>query len=326
MKSERRYDMKKGFVILFKALKKGGYFLLLAITFLFGIAVFLSFSSLFVLNKKQGEHLGLSFGQFSVEMKRVLNQLLDYKSYSLIDYATNMQVMDGFKHSYTILGISLFVIIVAGTLITFAVMLAPFTIRRKLRAFLDLFEGLPDLMFIFFINMLNIYLYQEHSIKIFRMYGLGSYQPIIFPVIVISFLPAILFAVFLLKSMEDEEQEQYIYVGFSKGLSKGYLYTVHMIRNILPVFILKFRAILYTLLSNLVLVETMYYYEQAHTSILLRHMYMSDHVLLLLYSIIMLILPVILIEYFIRLIVTYSVTKKRGEIQICSHSLIKKQN
>lgn len=308
--------MKKGSLIIFNWVKKALYFLMLALCFLAGVAALLSFSSLFDFNKKQDEHLGIAFKRFSENVMQLLNQFMDYRKHSFFDYAANLQVMDGYIHSYTILGFSLAITIVVGTFIAFAVMLSPLRVRNRLKGFLDVFEGLPDLIFIFAINMLNIYLYQEHNIKIFRMYGLGSYQPVIFPVIVISFLPAILFAVFLIKSMEDEEQEQYIQVGLSKGLTKGYLYTVHMVRNILPVFILKFRSILYLLLSNLVLVEHMYFYEQAHTSNLLRHVYLGDHVLFLLYSIIMLILPVILVENLIRLLVLRNVTKKRGEIQL----------
>lgn len=308
--------MKKGVLILFSALRKVTYYLLLFSTFIFGIGFFLSFVSLFDLGKKHGEHLSLSFKRFYNEFKEVMSQLKDIKSQSFADYVTNSQVVDGYFYSYTILGISLAIIIVGGSLIAFTVMLSPYKLRKKLQAFLDLFEGLPDLMFIYAINMLNIFLYKEYNMKIFSMYGLGSNQPIAFPVIVISFLPAILFGVFLLKSMEDEEQELYIQVGLSKGLTKGYLYSVHMIRNILPVFTLKFRSILYMLLSNLVLVEFMYFYEQAHTSILIRHVFTGDHVLLLIYSIIMLILPVILFEYLVRTIVKYTVVRKRGEIQL----------
>jgi peptide/nickel transport system permease protein len=308
--------MKKGMNILVTALKKTAYNLLLFATFLLGVAVFVSLPLLFDLGKKPGEHLGFAFDRLTKEMKNVLIQMMDYKSHSFIEYATSPQVLDGFLHSYTILSISLVIIILAGSAIAYAVMLSPYSLRKILRTFLDLFEGLPDLIFIFIINMLIIYLYQEYNIKLLTMYGLGSNQPIVFPVILISFLPSILFGVFLLKSMEDEEQELYILVGFSKGLTKGYLYTVHMIRNVLPVFALKFRSILYMLLSNLVLVEFMYFYDQAHTSILLMHLFMGDHVLLLLNSIMMLVLPVIILESLIRLIVKYTVLRKRGEIQL----------
>jgi len=308
--------MKKGMGFLFITVKKTAYYLLLFGTFLLGIAVFLSLPLLFDLGKKPGEHLGFAFDELTKETKHVLNQMMDYKSHSFIEYATSSQVLDGFLYSYTILSISLVIIVLAGSTIAFAVMLSPYRLRKILTTILDIFEGLPDLIFIFIINMLIIYLYQEYNIKLLTMYGLGSNQPIVFPVILISFLPSILFGVFLLKSMEDEEQELYILVGFSKGLTKGYLYTVHMIRNVLPVFTLKFRSILYMLLSNLVLVEFMYFYDQAHTSILLMHLFMDEHVLLLLYSIMMLILPVIIMESVFRLVVKYTVLRKRGEIQL----------
>lgn len=308
--------MKKGILMLFAAVRKAAYYLLLFATFILGIGFFLSFISLFDLGKKQGEHLGLSFNRFYKQFKEVLSQLNDFKLQSISDYVTNSQVLDGYFYSYTILGISLVIIIVVGSIIAFTIMLSPFKLRRKLRIFLDLFEGLPDLMFIFAINMLNIFLYQEYNMKIFKMYGLGSNQPIAFPVIVISFLPAILFGVFLLKAMEDEEEELYIQVGLSKGLSRGYLYIVHMLRNVLPVFTLKFRSILYMLLSNLVLVEFMYFYEQAFTSILLDQVFLGEHIVLLISTILMLITPVILFEFLVRMIVKYSVVKKRGEIQL----------
>lgn len=308
--------MKKGFLMLFAAVRKAAYYLLLFATFIMGIGFFLSFVSLFDLGKKPGEHLSLSFNRFYKQFKEVFSQLNDFKTQSISDYTTNSQVLDGYFHSYTILGISLVIIIVVGSLIAFTIMLSSFILRRKLRTFLDFFEGLPDLMFIFAINMLNIFLYQEYNMKIFKMYGLGSNQPIAFPVIVISFLPAILFGVFLLKAMEDEEEELYIQVGLAKGLTRGYLYFVHMLRNVLPVFTLKFRSILYMLLSNLVLVEFMYFYEQAFTSIILRHVFFGDHILLLLYTIMMLITPVILFEFLVRMIVKYTVVKKRGEIQL----------
>lgn len=308
--------MKKSFKILFTVLRKAVYYLLLSAAFILGVAFFLSFSSLFDLGKKQGEHLGISFNRFYQEMKNVLNQFQDFKSHSFIEYLSNTQVQDGFFHSYTILGLSLGIIIIVGSSIAFIVMLSPFKLRRMLKSFLDLFEGLPDLMFIFAVNMLVLFLFKEYNMKILSMYGFGSNQPVAFPVIVIAFLPAILFGVFLIKNMEDEEQELYIHVGFSKGLSKAYLYVVHMIRNVLPIFTIKFRSILYMLLSNLVLVENMYFYEQAHTSIMLMQMYRGEHFLPLLYSILMLILPVILFEYLVRMIVQFTVVKKRGDIPL----------
>jgi peptide/nickel transport system permease protein len=299
-----------------KLIKKTAYYLVMTGTFILGIAFFLSFIYLFDFKKKKGEHLGFSFDGFYKQLKYVLNQFMDFSPSSFIEYASNPTVFDGFLHSYTILGISLAIIITVGSILSIITMLSPVNLRRKLHQFLDFFEGLPDLVFIFAINMLNIILLKEYNFKIFPMYGLGSTQPIAFPVIVISFLPAILFGLFLLKSMEDEEQEHYIQFGFAKGLRKSYVYLIHLTGNILPVFIIKFRIILYMLLSNLVLVEHMYYYETAHTNQIMMQMFRGEHVLPLIYSIVMFVLPVILLEYLVKFIVKVTVIRKRGALPL----------
>jgi peptide/nickel transport system permease protein len=308
--------MKNVSVILLALLYKTLYYAVLFISFIFGLVFLLSFTTLFDLDKKKGEHLGLSLKEFVTGFKSTMDQLWDIKSYSFTEYVFHPRIMDGFLHSYTILGFSLAVIVVFGTFLAFVVMLSPYKIRSKMKGFLDLFEGLPDLIFIFLINMMNIYLLKEYNYKIFSMYGFGSNQPIVFPVIVTSFLPAILFGLFLINSMEDEEKEQYIQLGFSKGLSKIYLFTIHMIRNTMPVFIIKARVILYMLLSNLVLVEHMYFYQTAHTTLIKYQLFRGDHVLPLLYSITMFILPVIVFEFGMNMIVKYTVVKKRGEFQL----------
>ena len=299
-----------------KVIKKASYYMALTGTFLLGIASFLAFKSLFDFDKKKGEHLGLSLEPFYQQLKTIFVQLMDFTPNSFLDFTGNPKVIDAFVHSYKILGISLGTIIVLGSFTAFLIILAPVKLRRILHKFLDYFEGLPDLLFIFSINMLNIYLLKEFNFKIFPMYGFGSAQPVAFPVIVISFLPAVLFALFLLKSMEDEEEEHYVQFGISKGLSKVYLYSTYISRNILPVFTLKFRMILYMLLSNLILVEQMYYYNNALTNLIMFQMFRGDNVLTLIYSIVIFILPVIIFEYLIKVIVKVLVIRKRGDLQI----------
>ncbi|WP_226085018.1 hypothetical protein [Mesobacillus sp. S13] len=274
--------MKNGFRILMKALIKVLYSLALIITSLLGIVSLLSFTALF--NLKNGEHLAIS--------------------------------IDGFLNSYQVLGISLATIILLGSLIGFLVILSPIKLRKRLHQFLDYFEGLPDLLFIFIINMLNIYLLKEFNFKIFPMYGFGSSQPLAFPVIVTSFLPAVLYALYLIKCMEEEEQAHYVHLGYSKGLSRVYLYFVYILRNILPILSLKFQVILYMLLSNLILVEHMYHYETTLTNQILFQVFRGEHVLPLIYGIGILILPIIMFEVLIKLVVRETVTRRRGEFQL----------
>ncbi|WNF21031.1 ABC transporter permease subunit [Mesobacillus jeotgali] len=308
--------MKNGFWLLKKAITKALYSLALIGTSLLGIASLLSFTALFNFDRKNGEHLALSIDGFLQQFQMIFSQLLDFSFNSVLDYAKNPNVLDGFVNSYQVLGISLATIILLGSMIGFLVILSPIKLRKRLHHFLDHFEGLPDLLFIFIINMMNIYLLKEFNFKIFPMYGFGSSQPIAFPVIVTSFLPAILYGLYLIKCMEEEEHAHYVHLGFSKGLSRSYLYFAYILRNILPVLTLKFRIILYMLLSNLILVEHMYHYEMTLTNQILYQVFRGEHVLPLIYGIGILILPIIIFESLMKLVVRQTVIRKRGEFQL----------
>ncbi|MBT2692509.1 hypothetical protein [Bacillus sp. ISL-55] len=299
-------------IILVKAL----YILALIGAFLLGISFLLSFTALFNFDRKPGEHLAISFHGFQLQMETIFAQLTEFSFKSIFEFVKEPNALDSFIASYKVLGISLVAIIMLGSMIGFLVILLPIKLRRSFHQFLDYFEGLPDLLFIFIINMLNIYLLQEFNFKIFPMYGFGSSQPVAFPVIVISFLPAVLFGLYLIKCMEDEEQAQYVQLGYSKGLSKSYLYAVYMLRNVLPVLSLKFRVTLYMMLSNLILVEHMYHYNIALSNQIFEQVFRGQHVLPLIYGIGILIFPVIILEYVIKLIVKVTVIRKRGEFQL----------
>lgn len=308
--------MVTGFSILKKTIVKVVYLAALIATFLLGITTFIALTALFDFDKKKGEHLGLTIEPFYERLETVFSQLKEFTLKSFLDFSGNPQVINAFSNSYKVLGISVVTIIAFGSLIAFLVVLSPLRLRSMLHRFLDYFEGLPDLLFIFAINMLNIYLLNEFNFKIFRMYGFGSARPVAFPVIVISFLPAVLFGLYLLKNMEEEEEEHYIQFGMAKGLTKIYLYSIYMIRNILPVFTIKFRMIIYMLLSNLILVEHMYHYETTLTNLIMFEMFRGEHVLTLIYSIVIFISPAIILEYLIKLSVKMLVIRKRGALQI----------
>lgn len=185
--------MNNGFWIVKKVITKALYTLALIGTFLLGIAFLLSFTSIFNFDRKPGEHLAISFEEFTLRLQTIFTQLMDFSFKSVLDFVKNPNVLDGFINSYKVLGMSLVAIIMLGSIIGFMVILLPIKLRRRFHQFLDYFEGLPDLLFIFIINMLNIYLLKEFNFKVFPMYGFGSFQPVAFPVIVTSFLPAILF-------------------------------------------------------------------------------------------------------------------------------------
>ncbi|GAM13524.1 hypothetical protein [Mesobacillus selenatarsenatis] len=308
--------MINGLWILKNVFTKALYILALIGTFLLGISFLLSFTAIFNFDRKPGEHLAISFDGVQLRLQTIFTQLMDFSFKDVFDYVKNPNVLDGFMNSYKVLGISLVAIIMLGCMIGFLVILLPIKLRRRFHQFLDYFEGLPDLLFIFIINMLNIYLLKEFNFKVFSMYGFGSSQPVAFPVIVTSFLPAVLFGLYLIKCMEEEEQAHYVQLGYSKGLSRPYLYSVYMLRNILPVLSLKFRVILYMMLSNLILIEHMYHYNITLTNQIIEQVFRGQHVLPLIYGIGILIFPVILLEYLIKLIVKETVIRKRGEFQL----------
>lgn len=239
-------------------MKKFIHYPLLFLTSVAGLLFFMTFPRLFAFRVVGSEHLGFKISEFFKALAVTATQFFEPSSWKFFESWTTETVIDRYTYSLEIIFISLLFSVFVGCFIAYLFMNLPYKLRTKVKHGLNFFEGLPDLLVIFMIQLFLFTLYREFNLRVVTMYGLAGKEPLIFPMIINSFLPSLFFAQFLIKVMEEEFEKHYILLGQAKGLSKMRILLIHLTRNIVPVVAIHFKTIIFLVLTNLVLVEHMF--------------------------------------------------------------------
>ncbi|MFE8700409.1 ABC transporter permease [Cytobacillus sp. FJAT-54145] len=274
-------------------------FLLLVITAVFGFIFFMIFPRLFNLKE---EDISIKWDQIIPTLKVIFIHLSELSYESFESFLLQGSLLEGYKYSLTIMSISTLIVISIGSIIAFAVIIMPLKLRNLAKNFLNFFEGIPDLLIIFTLQFTVIIVFKNYGIKLFQLYGFGEAQPLFFPTITTSILPSLFFAQFLINIMEEEKEKNYILLGQAKGLSKIYIYVNHLLRNIFPFIIIHFKTIFYMILSNLVLIEYMFGLGGYTHELFVALTHPRSTVLTIIYSLFLLIIPVLVLELLIGII------------------------
>jgi peptide/nickel transport system permease protein len=239
-------------------MKKIIHYPFLLLTSIAGLLFFISFPRFFAYRVPEGDHLGFKLSAFFKAMEATTTQFFEPASWQFFESWNQETVIERYTYSIEIIFVSLAFTIFIGCFLAYLFMNFPYKQRSKVKHVLNFFEGLPDLLIIFMMQMFLFTLYREFNIRLVTMYGLAGKEPLVFPMIINSLLPSLFFAQFLIKVMEDEFEKHYILLGQAKGLSKLRLLFVHLTLNIVPVVSIHFKTIIFMVLTNLVLVEHMF--------------------------------------------------------------------
>ncbi|WP_462413234.1 ABC transporter permease subunit [Neobacillus sp. Marseille-QA0830] len=220
-----------------------------------------------------------------------LTQIIKPNSLALLD---ELNAGESYRYSMTILSVSLFVVILTGIFLAILLQMAPGIIRRPLKKVIDFFEVVPDLFIIFLFQFVIITLYKETGLKILQLYGIFGQKPLFVPIATISFLPAMMLMQFIIKELEQEESKDYVQYSLVKGLSRFRILFVHMVRNIIPLFVIHLRTILWVLLSNLYLLEFMFNLPGFTKTFMIS--YGKDDFLVMVILLLLFMLPLLIIE------------------------------
>ncbi|WP_079508161.1 ABC transporter permease subunit [Mesobacillus jeotgali] len=231
---------------------------LFILTTIAGLLFFMAFPRLFSLRTSGSEHIDIELAALLKTMSATAEQLFKPSSWQFLESWYQETVIERYTYSIEIISVSLLFTVFIGSFIAYLFMTLPYSHRSKVKHILNFFGGLPDLLIIFLMQLVLITLFREFDIRLVNMYGLAGKEPLIFPMIINSFLPSLFLAQFLIKIMEDEFEKHYILLGQAKGLSKMQILFVHLTRNIVPVVSIHFKTIIYLVLTNLVLVEHMF--------------------------------------------------------------------
>jgi peptide/nickel transport system permease protein len=283
-------------------MKKLIHYPLLVLTSVAGLLFFMTFPRLFTFREPESEHLGVNLLSFLKVIGDTAMQFSKPSSWQFFQSWNTETVIDRYTYSLELIFFSLLFTIFIGSVIAYLFMNLSFKQRFRVKNVLNFFEGIPDLLVIFMMQMFLFMLYREFNVRLVTMYGLAGKEPIIFPMIINSLLPSLFFAQYLIKVMEEEYEKHYILLGQAKGLSKLHLLFSHLTRNIVPVVSIHFKTIIFMVLTNLVLVEHMFVldgYIQELNKLL--QMQSTSPVSIFFYVGVFM-LPVIFVERFVSLI------------------------
>jgi peptide/nickel transport system permease protein len=267
-----------------------------------GLLFFMAFPRLFDFRPSGSAHLGVQLTGFLKAIEATALQFFKPESWQFFESWNTETVIDRYTYSLELIFFSLLFTIFIGSVIAYLFMNFPYKQRIRVKNVLNFFEGIPDLLVIFMMQMFLFMLNREFNIRLVTMYGLAGKEPIIFPMIINSLLPSLFFAQYLFKVMEEEFEKHYILLGQAKGLSKLQLLFSHLTRNIVPVVSIHFKTIIFMVLTNLVLVEHMFVldgYIQELNKLLQIH---STSPVSIFFYVGVFMLPVIIVERFVSLI------------------------
>ncbi|ULT59420.1 hypothetical protein L1999_13205 [Neobacillus drentensis] len=200
----------------------------------------------------------VNFEPFWASVITDFQRLLDIKNSQAFDLLRELTLFESYSYTMKILLGCLLVVMILSTVLSILVMMAPSRIRTVLKRMIDFFEAVPDLLMIFFIQFFVIMLFKTTGVKLMQLYGVFGARPYFVPIVTISFLPLFLLTQFLVKILAEEQTQLYALFGTAKGLSRMRILLVHIFWNVLPLFVLQLRTIVWVILSTIYLVEYMF--------------------------------------------------------------------
>ncbi|MGR9050545.1 ABC transporter permease subunit [Halobacillus faecis] len=168
------------------------------------------------------------------------------------------ELMELFTKSmmYLLLGLALGLVV--AVLTTMLIM----SLSNRWRAFpkmvLFVLESLPDIFIILVLQLLIVWIYKNTNILLFSITSTMDSDPWLLPVLVLSILPGIYVTKYLLLAFEFEEEQPYVKLALSKGLSKWRILFIHMFRNSVLTLFNHFKSIFTFALANLLMLEIIF--------------------------------------------------------------------
>ncbi|MFK9090909.1 ABC transporter permease subunit [Bacillus salipaludis] len=202
--------------------------------------------------------IGLNLGQFEKTILGILQSFFHKQEVSqLLNYFQG-EGMHKYFYTMSILSISLLIVAVVGMMVSILIIMLPRKLRKRIVSLVDFTTTAPELLIIFLLQFLMIYMYRTYDIRLFRLYGYFNNEPYFMPIFIVSFLPAFFFIQLVVKEFTNEENKDYVLFARSKGLPYRFIYIKHIIRNIIPLFYSHFRTIVWFSLTNIYVVETLF--------------------------------------------------------------------
>ncbi|WP_423408207.1 ABC transporter permease subunit [Heyndrickxia sp. MSNUG] len=165
-------------------------------------------------------------------------------------------IMDRYFYSLKTLSLSFIFAVILAFILSYIIVLFLKNKKDYVLSFIEIVRTVPDIVGIFLLQSLFIWINKAYGVKLVQTVSLGSEnQAFLLPLLSLS-MPIFLFLtqVIVLKIFEELDK-QYIAFAKAKGLSFLYLLNIHVIRNIRHDLLGHLKTIIWMMLSTLVIVE-----------------------------------------------------------------------
>lgn len=188
------------------------------------------------------------------QVSMIFLDLIHIQSLESLSEWFTLNTFDRYMYTMQLFFISIILVAFCSLILAFLFYLATPKVKNYIRRWLSLSESTPDLFVILLFITVVIFLYKTYDLKFLQLYGFNA-EPLVIPIIVISYLPIAFFTEYLIQLVEQEKDKDYVILAKAKGLSRRIVFFKHMVKNIVPLCLPYARKIMFILLSNIVLVE-----------------------------------------------------------------------
>lgn len=165
-------------------------------------------------------------------------------------------IVDRYFYSLKTLSLSFVFAVILAFILAYIIVLFLKNKKDYVLSFIEIIRTVPDIVGIFLLQSLFIWINKAYGLKLVQTVSLGSEnQAFLLPLLSLS-LPIFLFLtqVIVLKIFEELDK-QYVLFAKAKGLTFLYLLNIHVMRNIQQDLFGHFKTIIWMMLSTLVMVE-----------------------------------------------------------------------
>ncbi len=192
----------------------------------------------------------------------------------------------------------------AGIFLTYLTSFLPKRMVHVLSRILSFLEVLPDIFVIFVVQFFIIWFYKKTEILLFPI--AGAFEKVYFvPIIVLSLLPTLFFYKVSLFMTMEEYEKQYAEFAVSKGVGTNLLFLKHIFRNAVIGITSHSKAIVWLMLSNLIILERIF-----NIYGLTKYILNYKQIEIIAFSLIMFYIPIFLILLISKLVIQRTTGKE----------------
>ncbi|MEI4803234.1 ABC transporter permease subunit [Bacillus sp. FJAT-51639] len=135
----------------------------------------------------------------------------------------------------------------------------PRNIRIIIEGFVSILKTVPDVFFIFFMQLLVISVYRNIDFLVLNPISTEQNPSIVLPILILSFLPTISLFQLQLLLIREEQKQDYVTFARARGFSEMYILCKHIFRNVIVSVMNHVQYILLVLVTNLLIFEYLFH-------------------------------------------------------------------